>query len=130
MTNKKNATGIVYILQFEFEDKKLIKIGVTQRNIEDRVAEILVSMFKKYREFYYCKPKRFRTTENAYQKEKELHDYFSEYRYKPDKKFSGSTEFFDIDLDIVVDKYDSMISIKKSTKKSKSSKFFKVNKNI
>ena len=40
--------GIVYVLLFELEGKTLIKIGVTTRSIEERVAEILVSIFQRY----------------------------------------------------------------------------------
>lgn len=102
--------GILYIVYFELEDKQLVKIGVTTRNIEDRVSEILVSIFKKYREFPYCRPKRFRKTGNVYEKEALLHEYFREYSYEPTKKFSGSTEFFDIPLDDVVKVYENLLN--------------------
>lgn len=102
--------GILYVSLFVLEGKDLVKIGVTSRNIEDRMSEILVSIFKAYREFPYCRPKRFRKTGNVYEKEAQLHAYFAEYQYTPDKKFSGSTEFFDIPLDKVVDVYEKLLN--------------------
>jgi len=101
--------GILYIVYFELEEKQLVKIGVTTRNIEDRVSEILVSIFKKYREFPYCRPKRFRKTGNVYEKEAQLHQYFKQYSYKPKNKFSGSTEFFDVPLEEVVEVYEQLL---------------------
>lgn len=102
--------GILYLVYFELDGKQLVKIGVTARTIEERVSEILVSIFKKYREFPYCRPKRFRKTGNAYEKEAQLHQYFKEHSYEPAKKFSGSTEFFDIDLDTVVEVYENLLN--------------------
>lgn len=102
-------SGILYLVHFKLDDKDLVKIGVTSRNIEDRVSEILVSIFKKYREFPYCRPKRFRKTGNVYEKEALLHEHFKEYNYKPNKKFSGSTEFFDIPLEEVVEVYEKLL---------------------
>lgn len=101
--------GILYVVYFELEGKPLVKIGVTTRPIEDRVAEILISIFKKYREFPYCRPKRFRKTGNVYEKEALLHKYFKSYSYSPDKKFSGSTEFFDVPLEEVVPVYENLL---------------------
>jgi len=103
-------SGILYVVLFEMDGKSLVKIGVTNRRIEDRVSEILVDIFKKYREFPYCRPKRFRTTDNIYKKEKLLHKYFKEYEYRPKKKFSGSTEFFDVPLDDVVRVYEDLLN--------------------
>ena len=102
--------GILYIIYFELEEKALIKIGVTARNIEDRVSEILVSIFKKYREFPYCRPKRFRKTGNAYEKEAQLHEYFKDCNYETKNKFSGSTEFFDVPLEEVVKVYERLLN--------------------
>ncbi|AGM46844.1 hypothetical protein BZG00_15360 [Salinivibrio kushneri] len=102
--------GILYILFFRMEDKELVKIGVTSRDdIEIRVSEILVSIFKKYREFPYCRPKRFRKTEKVFEKERFLHKYFEKRRYTTAKKFSGSTEFFEVPLDEVVQVYEDLL---------------------
>jgi hypothetical protein len=102
--------GILYLVLFELDGKSLVKIGVTTRAIEDRVSEILVSIFKVYREFPYCRPKRFRKTTNIFEKETLLHNYFREYCYKPEKTFSGSSEFFDIPLDEAVIAYEHLMA--------------------
>ncbi len=102
--------GILYLVYFELDGKQLVKIGVTSRNIEDRVSEILVSIFKKYREFCYCRPKRFQKTADMFDKEAILHKYFEDYKYTPDKVFSGSTEFFDVPLDTAVAAYEKLLA--------------------
>ena len=108
--NKPDKVNILYVVLFELEGKSLVKIGVTSRNIEDRVSEILVSIFKKYRMFPYCRPKRFKKTAMAYEKEAVLHEYFKEYSYKTENKFSGSTEFFDVPLELVVNAYEELLN--------------------
>tara|TARA_R110000744_G_scaffold147612_5_gene260578 strand:+ start:2207 stop:2623 length:417 start_codon:yes stop_codon:yes gene_type:complete len=126
----KTKSGILYVILVELEGKSLVKIGVTHRRIEDRVSEILVGIFKKYREFPYCRPKRFGTTRDTYKKEKALHKHFSAYSYVPSKKFSGSTEFFDIPLEDVVKVYDTIVpkKTKAKPKPKKSGVFFTANK--
>ena len=105
-----DMSGILYLVHFKIEDLDLVKIGVTTRTIEERVAEILVSIFKRYREFPYCRPKRFRTTENVYEKEATLHQYFEPHKHTFTKKFSGSTEFFNIPLDNAVVVYEDLLA--------------------
>ena len=102
--------GILYLVVFHIDGKDLVKIGVTTRTIEERVAEILVSAFKTYREFPYCRPKRFRRTSNIFEKEALLHTYFKSKQYTPVKSFSGSSEFFDIPLDDAVAAYEQLLA--------------------
>lgn len=101
--------GILYVVLFTLDNKQLVKIGVTSRTIEERVSEILLSIFKTYREFPYCRPKRFRKTSDTYAKETKLHSHFADRQYIPSKKFSGSTEFFDVPLDEVVEAYEELL---------------------
>lgn len=103
--------GIVYILAIDLEDKTLVKIGVTSRKkIDDRVLEILLGIWKKYRVFPKCYPKRFKKTTNIFEKETALHKYFEKYKYETEHKFGGCTEFFHVDLDIVVEVYDKLLA--------------------
>ena len=102
--------GTLYLVYFELDGKSLVKIGVTARKVEDRVSEILVSIFKKYREFPYCRPKRFQKTADMFDKEAVLHQFFAAYHYTPDKVFSGSTEFFDLPIDIAVAAYEQLLA--------------------
>ncbi len=108
--NLEEDIGVLYVVYFRLDDKDLVKIGVTGRTVEERVSEVLVSIFKKYREFPYCRPKRFRKTGNAYEKEALLHEHFKDRNYTPTKIFSGSTEFFEVPLDEVVNVYENLLN--------------------
>ena len=102
--------GIVYVLAIKLEEKVLIKIGVTARSkVEDRVAEILVSIWKSYRIFPELYVKRFKTTSNIFEKEAKLHRYFAEHKYTTQHVFSGCTEIFHLELDAVVEVYDKLL---------------------
>ena len=104
---RKKHKGIVYVLEIDLEDKKLIKVGITTRRIEDRVCEILTAVWKKYRIFPQCCVKRFTSFDNPAAIEASIHDKLKEFRYKTLHKFSGSTEFFFLPLADVVTVYDS-----------------------
>lgn len=106
---RKESRGIVYVLELDLEDKKIIKVGYTERSrVEDRVCEILVSIWKRYRIFPQCYVKRYKTFDSPAVKEQSLHKLLEEYRYKPKFTFSGSTELFDVPLEHVVDLYDKL----------------------
>lgn len=117
----KPNNGILYVLLFEIEGKQLVKIGVTSRKMEDRVLEIILAIFQKYRVFPSCNPRRFTRTEDYVSKEKKLHKMFKEYNYRPSKKFGGYTEFFDVPVDKVVAAYDELV---KKAPKKKTGVFF------
>lgn len=103
--------GIVYVLIIRLEDgTEVYKIGVTKRGIQDRVVEILSSFWTQYRYFPYCYPKRFRKTNGIYEKEAKLHKTFEAYKYKFDKEFGGSSEFFHgVDLAKIVEEYENIL---------------------
>lgn len=101
--------AILYILELDVDDRRVVKIGVTGRKLEDRVVEILSSHFKSYRFFCWCKPKRFRTVDDAYGKEAILLRYFSDRKYESAKKFSGCQELVDVDVLEVVEVYERLI---------------------
>lgn len=102
--------GIVYILEVQLEDKLLVKVGYTSRDkVEDRICEILVGIWKRYRVFPQCYVKRYKEVPNPTQIEAQLHRDLNEFRYKTKYKFSGSTEFFSVPLDTVVDLYDKLL---------------------
>lgn len=104
------SSGILYLLEIEIEDKKLVKVGVTCRSkVEDRVTEILVSIWKRYRIFPRTYIKRYRTVEDVYGKEATLHKELAEYSYETEHKFSGCSEMFDVELDTVVEMYEKLL---------------------
>lgn len=103
--------GIVYLLQIELDERTVVKIGVTSRmKIQDRVLEILGSLFIAYRVFPRIYPKRFTKTTEIYKKETMLHRYFADRQYTPEKVFSGCTECFDITLDEAVAVYERVLN--------------------
>lgn len=106
------SEGIVYLLIMWLDDgTEVYKIGVTKREVQERVCEILTSYWTKYRVFLRCYPKRYRKTDKIYEKEAAIHKELSEYSYKFDKEFSGSTEFFSgIELEKVVEIYERIVN--------------------
>lgn len=105
-----NKDGIVYILDLDVDDIRVVKIGVTTRKVEDRVLEILLSYWKTYRVFPRCYPKRFKRTTNIYEKEKLLLDYFSDCKFECAKQFSGYQELVYAPLEDVVEIYEKVIN--------------------
>lgn len=101
--------GIVYVLEIEVDGKTVVKVGHTMRpKVEDRVCEILTSMWKRYRVFPKCYVKRYKAFDTPAAVEKRLHKQLKDYRYTPKYAFSGSTEFFDLPLSEVVSLYDKV----------------------
>ena len=101
--------GVVYVLELELEEKKLVKVGVTCREkVEDRVCEILTAVWKRYRYFPRCYVKRFSTFDLPYDIEARIHAELKEYRYETVHVFTGSTEIFLVDLPTVTALYDSL----------------------
>lgn len=113
--NKKNVgddLGVVYVLDIRFEEEgHLTKIGITSkaRDPQFRWNQISNSIWKQYRYMPWIYPKRFKQTEDIHNKEKILLDYFSEYQKSPAKKVDGSTEMFQIDVQLVADIYDMLL---------------------
>ena len=106
-----SGSGILYILAMDIDGEVVYKVGVTQRDkIEDRVCEILTSFFKSYRYFPWCRPKRYRKTDDVYEKEAKMHKYLKKYQYTSEKCFSGNTELFHgTNLDTLVDLYEKVL---------------------
>lgn len=103
--------GILYILYIDLEDKELVKVGVTTRDkVEDRVCEILTSIWKRYRIFPKCYVKRFSKVEDVFGKEADMHKKLDEFRYECKHKFSGSTEMFLVDKDLVIEVYNEVVN--------------------
>ena len=108
-TEKVADETILYLLELTIDGQDVYKIGITTRNIEQRVCEILSSHFGSYRYFPYCRPKRFRKTTNAYEYEQLLLDYFKEFKFTPYSKFSGSTELLSgLELEVIVQAYETL----------------------
>lgn len=102
--------GTVYLLELDVDGKRVLKIGITTRKVEDRVVEILTSYWHQYREFPYCRPKRFRKTTDYFEKEQMLLKYFEKCKYESEKKFGGCQELIDVPLETVVDMYERVLT--------------------
>lgn len=100
----------MYLLEIHMEDKVLVKIGVSSRTVGERTSEILLSAFGCYREFFYCRPKKFTRTNDILGKEATLHKYFATRRYETKFPFSGHTEIFDVPLDEAVSVYEQVLA--------------------
>ena len=104
-----DARSILYLLDMEIDSKKIRKIGITSKKIEDRLAGIATSIFSKYRYFPWIYPKRFRKVDNALVKEQKILEYMKEYKWESEKKWGGSTETLDVELDVLVDVYERVV---------------------
>ena len=97
--------GIVYLLDMEVDDVRVVKIGVTRRKIWERVVEITTSYFHKYRYFPRVKPMKFSKANGYFAVETMLHRYFREMKYWAKEQFMGSNELFKVDEEVVKTAY-------------------------
>jgi hypothetical protein len=104
-----DARSILYLLDMELEGKKVRKIGITSKRIEDRLVGIATSVFSKHRYFPYIYPKRFRKVDSALVKEQKILEYMKEYKWASEKEFGGHTEMLDVELDVLVDVYEKVV---------------------
>ena len=104
-----DARSTLYLLDMEVEGKKIRKIGITSKDIKDRLVGIATSIFSCYRYFPYIYPKRFRKVDNALVKEQKILEYMKEYKWESSKRWGGFSECLDVDLDILVGVYESVV---------------------
>ena len=112
---KLDTRSTVYLLELDIDGKRVVKVGITSRSINERCLEILGSVFGSYRYFPYCRPKRFRKVNDAVGIEQKLLEQFKEFKYEPEHKFSGYTELLDIEVDKVVDVYEKLVAEDKAS---------------
>ena len=107
----KSDKGKVYIMKIKFreEEEHVYKIGVTINNPVDRLMTILRSFCMTSRYVPDASVKRFKTTERIYKKEAMLHKYFKEQQYTHEKKFDGSSEFFKVEEELLLQVYQDCI---------------------
>lgn len=120
--------GTVYVLEIKFDDYTLVKIGMTTRQrIEERISEILTEIWKYYRYFPRCYVKRYRKVDTPYLMEQELHDHFKDRRFQFPIEFSGSTEFFKVDVNEVAEVYDKIYTEYKANRESANRERIEIN---
>jgi hypothetical protein len=104
-----DSSGILYVLAFKVDGVDVVKIGVTCRPyVEERVCEILTSIWKRYRVFPECYVKRFKKVPDVYQKETKLLKQFADKAFTPAHTFTGSTELVTATLEEVTAAYDEL----------------------
>lgn len=104
--------GKLYIIKTKFREEEdwVYKIGVTTKEQPiDRLLEILRSHFMINRYIPECTIKRFKTVTTVYSKETKMHKYFKEQQYIPEKKFQGSTEYFKVNEELLLQVYKDCI---------------------
>ena len=115
-----DGKGLLYLLELDVDDRRVQKIGITRRSIEDRVCEITSSYFKTRRYFPYVRPKRFREVDEVFKKEAMLLEFFKSYRYEVKQKFSGFSELVDVDnIDFIVKVYEEVVNTGEISEDSK-----------
>lgn len=106
---KHDSSGILYLLAFKIDDQDVVKIGVTCRpKVEERVCEILTSIWKRYRIFPELYVKRYKKVPDVYQKETLLLKEFSSQAFTTKHVFTGSTELVTATLEEVTEAYDKL----------------------
>ena len=106
--------GYVYVMEFKFQAKSgiktLYKVGITKNKPIDRMLQIVREFFMQRRYVPECRLVRFREVPEYDRLEKELHSLYKEYSYSfGSLRFSGHTEFLDIELDLLLDGYDRLV---------------------
>lgn len=121
MKNKKCSVekdnNLVYILKVQLATGQVLyKIGVSkEKRHMDRMMEVLKDFFIKYRYVPFTSMKRFRVFPDAYEVERLLHTRYKDCRHTFDKKFCGSTEFFEISDECnLIEAYDELHAHKES----------------
>lgn len=82
----------LYVINCYNEDESFVKIGITSKKVNARFFGINMSYIFNIIHLHSNNP------EYIYDKEKELHKQFKEYKYKPKMKFNGYTECFNLSI--------------------------------
>ena len=103
----------VYLMKFRFrkgdEHKVLYKIGIA-KDPTDRMLQVARSFFMKRRYVPEIQLLRFRKTCDYFKVESDLHKEFKEFNWVfKGLTFDGSTEFFDMCEDKLIERYEEML---------------------
>ena len=116
--SKAAEKGIVYVLQVFMDDGSyVVKVGIAARKygkdhdnrLEKRVCEISSSFFKRYRYFPMVKVKKMTEVTGYWAMEARMHRELAEWKYSACHVFDGCEELFDVDVNRVVELYESMV---------------------
>ena len=111
-TKEIDEHGRIYVLKVTLKCGKVVhKLGMcrSSRSV-DRMMEIAYSFFKVYRYVPQIEMRRDKKVLVPLLVEQHMHRLLAEWSYRFDKKFGGSTEFFeDLDETVLLDYLDSFI---------------------
>lgn len=111
--NSQLQSGTVYIIKMVLDCGTVIyKIGITARKFEDRLAEIVIDVFKHLRYIPRTTAKRFTSSTNYEHVETELLSMYKDKKYTWGFTFGGCTEFIcDVDEEELLAEYDKRMKV-------------------
>lgn len=111
-TEDSDPYGRIYVIKLVLKDgTEVHKVGMVNTSstsrVTDRMMEILRSFFTVYRYVPYAELRRSKKVRIPYIVENYLHKVLADAKHTFDKKFSGSTECFEIDEDSFLEHLDN-----------------------
>ncbi len=103
-------TERLYVLEIEIEGTVVYKVGkASGHSSKQRMLQIIGSYFDVYRRTPIVSIVRDRDCTDVFKKETKCHVELKEFRYFPEKSFSGYTELFLVDKEKVIEVYERVL---------------------
>lgn len=100
----------LYVLEITVDGKVVYKIGkASGHSSKQRMLQIIGSYFDVYRVTPVVKIVKDKVCTDVFKKETMCHQELVEYRFRPEKVFSGCTELFDVDKEVVLEVYKRIL---------------------
>lgn len=100
------STERLYVLEITVDDKVVYKVGKSSgHSSKARMLQIIGSYFDAYRVTPVVKIVKDKICTDVFKKETLCHQELAEHRYVPEKSFSGCTEVFRVDKEVVLEVY-------------------------
>ena len=104
------STERLYVLEMIIDDKIVYKVGkASGHSSKARMLQIVGSYFDAYRVTPVVKIVKDTACSEVFEKETLCHQELVEYRYTPEKTFSGCTEIFLIEKEVVLEVYKRIL---------------------
>lgn len=103
-------TERLYILEIVVDDITVYKVGkASGHSSKKRMLQIVESYFDVYRVTPMIKIVKDREVTEVFTKETKCHHELKEWQFVPVKKFSGSTELFNVTKEKVLEVYEDVL---------------------
>ena len=103
-------TERLYILEIVVDDITVYKVGkASGHSSKKRMLQIVESYFDVYRVTPVIKIVKDREVTEVFMKETKCHHELKEWQFVPVKKFSGSTELFNVTKEKVLEVYEDVL---------------------